>query len=117
MNSKFNGGLFGLIGIHILAFLLTVVTLGIGGPWAVCMVERWYAKHTVIDGRQLVFNGKGHQLWGKILLWLLLTVVTLGIFIFWYGIVYKKWLTKHTHFIAVADEEDAEEDEDDEDEE
>ena len=114
MDSKFTGGLFGLIGIHILAFLLTLVTVGIGGPWAACMVERWYAKHTVLEGKQLVFDGKGHQLWGRILLWLLLIVVTVGIFIFWLGIAYKKWVTKHTHFLVVAESDEDDIDDDDE---
>ena len=28
-------------------------------PWALCFRERWYAKHTVIDGYQLCFDGNG----------------------------------------------------------
>ncbi len=32
MESKFTGGLAGLIGISILQFLLTVVTLALGAP-------------------------------------------------------------------------------------
>ena len=52
MESKFDGRLIGLIGINILQFLLTVITIGIGTPWAVCMKERWMAKHTVIDGER-----------------------------------------------------------------
>ena len=98
-NSKFTGGLFGLIGISTLAFLLTVCTLSIGAPWAFCMVQRWYTKHTTIDGKQLYFDGKGGQLFGKELLWLLLTVLTLGLFMLWYPIVIQKWVTKHTHFV------------------
>lgn len=50
MESKFTGGLLGLIGISILQFLITVLTLGLALPGAVCMKERWLAKHTIIDG-------------------------------------------------------------------
>ena len=47
--SKFTGGLLGMIGIGILQGLLITFTLGFGAPWAICMAERWYAKHTYID--------------------------------------------------------------------
>ena len=65
MESKFTGGLLGLIGINILAGLITIVTLGIGAPWAICVRERWIARHTVIDGRRLYFDGTGAQLFGN----------------------------------------------------
>ncbi len=97
MESKFTGGLLGLIGISILQGLLTVITLGIGAPWAICMKERWIAKHTIIDGRQLTFDGTGGQLFGKYIIWFLLTVITLGIYSFWLGINMKKWVVAHTH--------------------
>ncbi len=97
MESKFTGGLAGLIGISILQFLLTVVTLGLGAPWAVCIKERWIASHTVIDGRQLFFDGTGGQLFGNYIKWFLLTIITLGIYSFWLTINMKKWVVKHTH--------------------
>jgi uncharacterized membrane protein YjgN (DUF898 family) len=96
-NSEFNGGLLGLIGISILQALLAGVTLGFGVPWAVCMKERWIAKHTVIDGRQLVFDGTGGQLFGNYIKWFLLTIVTFGIYGFWLSIKMKQWVVKHTH--------------------
>ena len=77
--SQFTGGLLGLIGINILQAILIGITLGIGAPWAICMKERWIAKHTYIDGRQLVFDGTGAQLFGTYIKWVLLTIVTLGI--------------------------------------
>ena len=100
MESKFTGGLLGLIGIGILCGLLCIVTLGIGVPWAVCISERWYAKHTHIDGYQLEFDGTGAQLLGNYIKWVLLTIITLGIYGFWLGIKMKQWVVKHTHHIA-----------------
>ena len=41
MESKFTGGLLGLIGINILRVLLIAITLGIATPWALCMYHRW----------------------------------------------------------------------------
>ena len=96
--SRFNGGLLGLIGINIITVLLTFVTLGIGLPWAMCMKERWYAKHTIIDGKQIVFDGNGGQLFGQYIKWFLLCIITLGIYSFWLEIKMKQWITKHTHF-------------------
>jgi len=96
--SKFDGGLLGLIGINILQFLLILITLSIGTPWAICMKERWIAKHTYIDGKQLVFDGTGGQLFGNYIKWFLLTLITLGIYSFWLEIKMKQWLVKHTHF-------------------
>jgi len=40
-NSYFDGGLLQLIGWNILGILLTLITLGIGFPWAICMKYRW----------------------------------------------------------------------------
>ena len=55
--SQFTGGLLGLIGVNICSALLIALTLGLCAPWAVCFKERWIAKHTYIDGRQLMFDG------------------------------------------------------------
>ena len=97
-NSEFDGGLLGLIGISILQGILITFTLGLGTPWAVCIRERWVAKHTIIDGRRLTFDGNGGQLFGNYIKWFLLTIVTFGIYGFWLSIKMKQWIVKHTHF-------------------
>ena len=97
MESKFNGGLLGMIGIGILQGIIIAFTLGIGTPWAICLKESWYAKHTKIDGRQVTFDGTGLQLFGTYIKWLLLTIVTLGIYSFWLSIKMKAWVVSHTH--------------------
>ncbi|MCL2846067.1 MAG: YjgN family protein [Firmicutes bacterium] len=78
MRSEFTGGVFGLLGMYILAMLLTIFTLGIGTPWAICMMKRWYAKHTFIEGRQLRFDGTGLGLLGRFLLWWLVGILLIG---------------------------------------
>ncbi len=95
--SYFDGGLSQLVGYRILGFLVTVLTLGICFPWAFCMIYRWEAKHTVINGMRLRFDGTAMQLFGNWIKWLLLTFITLGIYGFWLGIKLKKWQVKHTH--------------------
>lgn len=98
MNSYFDGGLLQLIGWKILGYLITVVTLGICAPWAICMVYSWEVKHTVVDGKRLRFDGSAVGLFGTWIKWLLLCIITLGIYSFWIQIDLKKWKTKHTHF-------------------
>ncbi len=97
MESKFTGGLLGMIGIGILQGLIIGITLGIGTPWAICLKESWYVKHTIIDGYRLTFDGTGGQLFGNFIKWFLLTIITLGIYSFWLTIKMKQWVTKHTH--------------------
>ena len=99
MESKFTGGLLGLIGISILQGLIITFTLGIATPWAVCLKESWIAKHTIIDGRQLVFDGTGGQLFGNYIKWFLLTIITFGIYSLWLSIKMKQWVVKHSHLI------------------
>ena len=98
--SRFDGGLLGLIGISLLSGLLTVITLGIGAPWAICLKEQWYVRHTVIDEKRLCFDGTGAQLFGNYIKWFLLTIVTLGIYSLWLSIKMKQWVAKHTHFVS-----------------
>ncbi len=93
--SEFNGGLFSLIGNWFLRFFLVVFTLTLGTAWAKCMKIRWYAKHTRINGKQLMFDGKGIQLFGTYIKWFILTILTVGIFAFWLPIKMEKWKMKH----------------------
>lgn len=97
MESKFTGGLLGLIGISILQGVIIGLTFGIAAPWAVCLKESWIAKHTIIDGHQVVFDGKGGQLFGNYIKWFLISIITFGIYSLWLGINMKKWVVKHTH--------------------
>ena len=119
MESKFTGSVLGLLGIRILVAALFVFTLGLGFPWCVCFKREWIAKHTVIDGRRLRFDGNGLELFGLYFVWWLLTVVLLlvfgvmvirlplllvpfVVFIVGYGafqrILFRQWVTEHTHF-------------------
>ena len=127
MKSKFTGSTFGFIGIYFVAVLLMACTLGIGSPWAMCMVMRWTTSHTIIDGKQLKFDGTGGRFFGAALLWSipafviaglgvyityyvqdiamvwLLTAICLLLFffyVFWLAIREMKWFTKHTHFVT-----------------
>jgi len=97
-NSYFDGKLSQLIAWTILGWIITLFTLGICYPWALCRLYEWRIKHTVIDGRRLRFDGTAVGLFGLWIKWLILCAITLGIYGFWVGISLEKWKTKHTHF-------------------
>ena len=92
-NSYFDGGLLQLMGS-----VITTLTFGICLPWAYCLIYEWEAKHTVIEGRRLRFDGSAVQLFGNWIKWFFLTIITLGIYGFWVQIKLKQWRTAHTHF-------------------
>lgn len=98
-DSFFDGGLLALIGWTILGSIITVCTLGICYPWALCLIYGWKINHTVIEGHRLHFSGSAIGLFGNWIKWLLLMLITLGIYGFWVGIKLEDWKVKHTSFI------------------
>lgn len=97
-NSYFDGGLFELVLYQVAAMIVTVVTLGICYPWAICFLYKWKMEHTVIEGKRLTFQGTGISLFGNWIKWVLLTIITFGIYSFWLGIAVEKWKVKNTFF-------------------
>ncbi len=100
-SSYFDGNTWQLIGWRLLVVLLGIVTFGLGAAWGQCMLYRWEAKHTVINGKRLRFDGNGLQLLGKWLLWGLLTLVTFGIYALFIPVAMKKWHTSHLRFSGI----------------
>ena len=95
--SKFTGKMISWLGHHLFNFFITLITLGIAYPWAVCRRYRWEISHKVIDGHKLTFEGKGISLLGHWLLWVLLTIVTIGIYGLWVPCKLQAWITERTH--------------------
>ena len=94
----FDGGAATYFGTAIFATLITICTLGIGYPWALCLFQKWKAKHTYIEGRRLRFTGGGFSLIGLWIKWFLLLIITLGIYSFWLIPSLNKWVVEHTDF-------------------
>jgi len=97
--SYFDGSLISLIGWKIAGFFVTVLTLGICFPWALCMVYGWKINSTKIHDHRMKFSGKATSLIGHWLLWLFLCYVTFGIYIFLVPIALEKWKVKNTTFV------------------
>lgn len=102
MESKFTGGLLGLIGVNLLVIFLSAITFGIALPWGICIKQRWVTKHTIIDGKQLYFDGTGMKLIGNWIKWLLLTIITFEIYGLWVGLKLRNWITMHTHHVEIS---------------
>jgi uncharacterized membrane protein YjgN (DUF898 family) len=96
--SKFNGTVGQWFRLSILMFLLVVFTLGLGMPWAICMLHRWRMNNLVIEGKQVVFYGKGRKLFWRYMGWSILSLLTLGFYSFRVPVKVMDWLMEYTHF-------------------
>lgn len=97
-DSYFDGSVLGLIGWRILAFLITSVTLGIGAPWAKCLLYSYQFKHTVYNGKRLRFKGTGGSLLLNVLKWFFLSIITLGIYAWVVPVKRTKWVISNIYF-------------------
>lgn len=95
--SHYDGTVWGHLGWWLLGVLLTVCTLGVGLAWAQCMVWRYRARHTVVCGRRMSFDGNGLELFEKYLMWGGLSVVTLGVYLLWVPLKVKSWHCSHLY--------------------
>ena len=100
--SRFTGRWYQLLGVNLLTFFVTIITLSFGAYWAHCYRQRWYCKHTIYDEHPLYFDGTGMQYFGKRFVWLLLTIITFGIYSFWLHVRSVQWTISHTHVIDPA---------------
>lgn len=97
-DSYFDGGLLELIGWRILAFLITVITFGIGASWGKCMLYSYQMKHTVYNGKRLKFEGTGGDLFVNRFKWIFLSIITFGIYILFIPVRKTKWVISNIHF-------------------
>lgn len=98
--SFFDGGLLSYIGYLFLGSVLTLMTLGLLFPVALCLLYSWKINHTVIEGRRLKFIGNPWSLLLHSIKWTILTLITGGIYGFWVFIKIEQWKVKNTIFIS-----------------
>lgn len=103
--SFFDGKLIQLIGINLFTYLLTLISLGLLFPFAVCYRQKWIARHTIINRKKIVFSGKAMSLVGNYLLWWFLSIITLGIYSLWLPIKIYEWQVKNTHIKLIDEQE------------
>ncbi|MFI5290728.1 MAG: DUF898 family protein [Polyangia bacterium] len=86
---EFTGAGGELFTIGLVGMVLTVITLGIYGPWFYCNLIRFFTDHSAAiaeDGTryQLKFDGTGGPMFVTLFVGQLLTMVTLGIYLPWF---------------------------------
>jgi uncharacterized membrane protein YjgN (DUF898 family) len=75
------GGQFGeFIGMIILGFFLTIITLGIYSPWFIKKVYDFFSENTAHDSSSFKFNGKGLDLFGIITLFIVAIIFLIILF-------------------------------------
>ncbi|SKA70238.1 DUF898 family protein [Desulfobaculum bizertense] len=85
--------------------VLTVVTFGIYWPWAYSAKQRWIAKNTYVDGKQLVFMGTGAGFFVTWLLIIILSIVTFGLYAPWAACRIKRWQINNLYYADAGDNE------------
>ena len=101
--SYFDGKILNIIGVNIFAYFVSLLSLSLLFPFAVCYKYKWVANHTVINKKRIVFNGKSLSLIGHYLLWYLLSIITFGIYGLWLPMKVYSWKIKNIH-IKIKDE-------------
>ncbi|MBK5246345.1 MAG: DUF898 family protein [Peptostreptococcaceae bacterium] len=70
--------------------VLNVITFTLFYPWSACAIEKWKAKHTYVDDKQLVFTGSGAGVFGAWSLIFIVTLLSLGHYTPW-GVCAINW--------------------------
>ncbi len=84
--------------VHIKSALITIFSLGIAYPWALCLKYQATAHHKVICGRRMKFIGDPKELFKHWITWWLLSVVTIGFYSFAVHIRMDQWVVANTVF-------------------
>lgn len=92
----FDGGALTFLGTKLLGIIVTLFSLGICFPWAICMHYNWEIKHTIIEGRRMKFHGSAFGLFGTWIKWWIFIILTMGIYGFWVYPSLKRWIAHNT---------------------
>jgi uncharacterized membrane protein YjgN (DUF898 family) len=84
---RFVGTPGGLLKAMIGPYFLTILTIGIYGPWMMCKWWQWQFENIEVNGQRgaLTFHGDGGTLLGKWIVGAILTYCTLGIYGAWFA--------------------------------
>ncbi len=97
----FDGDVTGFLATRIAALLITLLTLGFGFPYALVLVKRWDARHTLLGGQRLVFTGRADDLLPQWMRWWPLVVLTVGVYGFAVFPRVIRWVWDNTDYHAL----------------
>jgi uncharacterized membrane protein YjgN (DUF898 family) len=75
----FRGSIGRFVGLNLLGAFLSLITLGIYGPWYIARISRYLVAETSFGGRPWEFTGKGGRLFVILLLTLVLPIVVIEV--------------------------------------
>lgn len=101
--SHFDGSNASLIGLLILKSIASFLTMGLAYPFMHIFVQRWTARHTVIEGKRTDFSADVGYFYWCCIKWTFLTIITLGIYAFFIPINMQRWTAENTHFMFEED--------------
>ena len=101
--SFFDGKALNFFGMNLLCNLINVFSFGLLYPTTFCYKLKWVSRHTVINRKKLVFNGKPLSLLKKYILWFFLSLITFGIYGLWLPIRLLKWKSQNFHIKTVGE--------------
>jgi uncharacterized membrane protein YjgN (DUF898 family) len=107
MRLEFRGTGGQLFVTYLVGILLTIITLGIYGPWFWAKLIKFFSDNSVAragDGTEykLQFNGTGGQLFVTCLVGYLLTIITLGIYGPWFAVKLMKLIAQKTAILETG---------------
>lgn len=95
---SFRGHTREIFPLFISGFLLTLLTLGLYGPYFEVRLRKFLVNQSYFGTTQFHFDGNGRDLfWGNLLA-ILLAIPTLGIYPFWYAATRHRYFWSHTTF-------------------
>jgi hypothetical protein len=100
---RFDGSGAGFVGTAVLGALLTMLTCGLGSPWAYAMNVRWSWSHTVIGGERVRFEGQVGDYLVKAIGGHILSMITFGIYLPWHIVNLQKWRIENAYVVRGDD--------------
>lgn len=97
-NGNWNGSIISLFFYGVLKYLLTIISLGILNTFFSISCYKYDIEHTIIDGKELTFDGKAKDVFKIRIKRLVFGVLTIGIYLLFNRFKFKRWLCEHTHF-------------------
>lgn len=101
--SLFDGNSFQYFGYGLLQLLLLIVTCGLAWPWTGNMIRKWQARHEVVCGDRMGYDGTALGLLVQYIVVFLLSIITCGIYSSWGTVRLYKYIYKHYHVTDVSD--------------
>ncbi|MGB1205498.1 MAG: YjgN family protein [Chitinophagales bacterium] len=94
----YRGKLKELLKIYFKGLFLTLITVGIYGPWFTINVRKYIIDNMRFGNVEMTYSGKGSEFFWVVIKGFFLTILTLGIYSFWYSKDLIHYTINHIHW-------------------